>query len=114
MIEGDAQAASQEKAEEKDGFTRGFAPASLTPSPLSLTLSLFFSHGHVHTVPSSFSTLALEPRLRRYYPLLVLADLALARPRHLPPLDLNPIYLSTVETLRIFAWLAHSNFLADA
>lgn len=45
---------------------------------------------------------------------LVLADPALARPGHLPPLDLNPIYLSTAETLRIFAWLAHSNFLADA
>jgi len=50
MIEGDAQAASQEKAEEKGEFIRGSTPVS--PShPRFFSLS----RGRVHTVPLSFS-----------------------------------------------------------
>lgn len=124
MIEGDAQAAFQEKAEEKGWFTRGFAPASLTPLHLFLSLVLFLpfcfllSSSLFSFLTTTYTYLPFLFSLSSFdygtILVLVLADPALARPGHLPPLDLNPIYLSTAETLRIFAWLAHSNFLADA
>lgn len=88
--------------------------ASLLEAPRQLPLHshLFPSFSQTRTHRLAFLLYSLS-RLR-HSPFLILADPTLVCPGHLPPLDLNPIYLSTAETLRIFAWLAHSNFLADA